>query len=195
MIKNSIKHYVLVFLCAFSVSAAANVQDNGPLANRVSDKSYFDQLGEAFANAAPAQESYVLGWTSGRCFYKSTPNRARNSLIAGFIDGDLVDYGLTPRHKYSIVESSSIHANYFDNFIDDNPNLVELMESLIINEAKPSTQKDRSLVAYFSSNTRWNVRKGTIGLESDTEYLLLGISYPDGTKVTPYCYYFKKIRE
>ncbi len=186
MMKNNIKHYVLIFLCAFSVSAMADVQNNGPLDHGASDKSYFDQLGEAFDNAAPVQESDVLDWTSGRCFYKSTPNRARNSLIAGFIDDDLVDYGLTPRHKYSIIESSSTHANYFDNFIDDNPNLVELMESLIINEAKPSTQEDGSLVAYFSSNTRWNVRKGTIGLESDTEYLLLGISYPDGTKVTPY---------
>ncbi len=195
MIKNNIKHYVLVFLCAFSVSAAANVQDNGPLADETSGTSHFDRLGEAFDNAASAQESDVLGWTSGRCFSKSTPNRARNSLIAGFTDSDLVGPGLTQRHKYSIIQSHSARANDFDNFIDNDPDRVEPVENLIKNEAEPSTQEDGSLVAYFSSNTRWNVRKGTIGLESDTEYLLLGISYPDGTNVTPYCYYFKKIRE
>ncbi len=194
MMKNNIKHYVLIFLCAFSVSAMANVQNNEPLANGMGNGSYFDRLEEKFNNAETAQEIDILGWTSGRCFYQSTPNVARNVLIAGFIGNALIGPGFDPQHKYTLLVNEGGDPNYFDNIDSASNLLINHINNAVIREAKPSMQEDGSLIVNAGPRTIYNVRKGSIGLESDREYLLSKMSSPDGT-IYSYCYYFKKVRE
>ncbi len=184
----SIKAYVLIVLCTLSVSALAD--ETG-----TKDSSHYDRLKKAFDNAQTAQESDVLGWISGRCFYKSTSDFPENSLLAGF--NDLLDPELNSKHKYALIQRQGRTSGYFDNFIEENtPAIIQKVESIITRSAKPSVQEGGSLIAHVSPNTKYSLRKGTIGLGSDAEYLLLRLGVPDDiADAHRYCYYFKKIRE
>ncbi len=184
----------VIFLCTFSVTAAATMQerDNGPLDHGASDNTYFGQLEEAFNNAAPAQESDVLGWTAGRCFYKDQPNFAKNGALAGFTaSGHPAGPGLESDHMYVTMNSPLKAESYYDDFAPSgHDNLMAIVA------ASRSAQRDGSLVESHPrfANTH-AIRKGVIiGPKSDTEYLLsrgnnkhvIGVAYS-------YCYYFKKL--
>ena len=81
--------------------------DTGPM----TDASY-STLKEAFENAEIAETEDVLGWVSGRCFYKDNPEEPKDSLLAGFIavngDGSL-------QHKYvTVTQVISFDPKYYD---------------------------------------------------------------------------------
>ena len=170
--------------------------DTGPM----TDASYSTLKG-AFENAEIAETEDVLGWVSGRCFYKDSSEEPEESLLAGLIavngDGSL-------QHKYTIVTYIFLSdPDYFDDAtrVKNNKEIKPFIDKHLL----PSMKKDGSLVVVAN-----DVMGGsfTLRLRKEAGYLLLKVSR-SGMLVASrsslevsasefavlYCYYFKKVRE
>ncbi len=197
IINKTIISYVLIFFCAFSVQALANVatQDNGPLASfNISDNiTYRETLKKAFNKAPSAEVNDVLGWTSGRCYDIHAQNVPKNILIAG-AKFDLNGPELPYIHKVTAIRYGG-GPDYFDNFMEDEA-AARKVESLINNLYKSiegSVQKDGTLLGY-SGQTTLTLRKGEI-MQSNEKYLLAATThYNNFEYVKDYCYFFKQVK-
>ncbi len=193
MIKNNIKHYVLIFLCTFSVTTIAAMQerDNGPL-DRLDGYTYYETLESYFNSSAAAERSNVLGWTSGRCYSLEDQNSPKATMLVGFQLGPKPTH-----HKFAILNSVTESPKYYDTFDSNNG------DSVGSSLARFSSLEDGSLVYRnsfaFSTDTKYSLRKNVMP-GSGMPYLLSKttlLTYPGGVinnAFTHYCYYFKKIR-
>ncbi len=191
----------VIFLCTFSVTAAATMQerDNGPL-DRLDGHTYYSTLERHFHNSSAAERSGVIGWMSGRCYSLEDQNSPKATLLAGSQAGPKPSH-----HQFFLFLHSTKDPKYFDTFYPTDKDGVSEAESVISSLARFSRLEDGSLVYKnsfaFLTDTKYSLRKNVMP-GSGMPYLLSKTTltaYPSQGVInhtfTHYCYYFKKVKE
>ena len=152
------------------------------------DDTYFNQIGEMFAQGTLPTAEETLGWWSGRCYKPDSPNRPFNDLLV-FRTDDSQGPAFPLSYQTFGLYAPTAPAGYFDTLTE--VKRIDVKKSLS-RWFSPTAQK---------KNGSWFTRPTTEPKAYATElrkyqnYFIKRIFSSEGDKLTviKYCYAFKKI--
>ena len=168
------------------MSQADNITINQSLFS--DDDTYFNQIGDLFAQGTLPSARETLGWWSGRCYKYDSPDKPTAALFV-FEYNNSKHGPIFPRNikMLFLVHKNSTSPDSLDNLTDDDKASVR---KIIRSHNDPVRVENNSWL------TRETTEFYAMELRKYQDYFVTRGSSSEGNELTVihyYCYYFKKV--